>query len=232
MTASPGHDVAAANSAVLDALFPEGVATVLSLAPDAAEPLSPVEAAFTTSFAPVRLAEFRHGRACARRALLRLGATPSDIPVGAHREPIWPAGIVGSISHAGAAAAAVVARATALRSVGLDIERAGALEPGLAARICTAEELRRYATGGASPGEAEMLVFVLKEAAYKALWPCIGRFLDFHDLEVTLDRARGAFTVASRSAACPAPLAAALEGRFARHGELLAAGVALRADEP
>ena len=102
------HHGSAMNT-VLDSLFPPGAATVLSLAAGEAGALTPVELGFTATFAPVRLAEFRHGRACARLALGRIGAGAHDIPVGASREPIWPTGVVGSISHAGTAAAAVVA---------------------------------------------------------------------------------------------------------------------------
>jgi 4'-phosphopantetheinyl transferase EntD len=78
------------------------------------------------------------------------------------------------------------------------------------------------------PGHAEMLVFSIKEAAYKALWPRLRCFLDFHDLEVLIDRAAARFTIASRSARCPPELASAIEGRFAQVLDLFAAGAAIR----
>ncbi len=48
------------------------------------------------------------------------------------REPLWPAGVVGSISHSGELAGAVVARASDAWSVGLDIEL---LDPPLDAAV-------------------------------------------------------------------------------------------------
>jgi 4'-phosphopantetheinyl transferase EntD len=214
-------------STALDELFPPGAASVLSLAAgDGA--LTDDEARATVSFAPVRLAEFRHGRECARRALARLGAGPSGIPVGPDREPLWPTGIVGSISHAGAAAAAVVARETGIVALGLDLESERPLEPELHARICLPDELRRARASGMPPGHAEKLLFSIKEAAYKALWPALRRFLDFHDLEVFVDHPAARFTILSRSVHCPPALAAAIEGRFALLGGLLAAGAGIR----
>lgn len=43
--------------------------------------------------------EFVTGRACARRALARLGVEPVPVPSGDRGEPFWPDGIVGSITH-------------------------------------------------------------------------------------------------------------------------------------
>src|SRR5277367_2552834 len=59
-----------------------------------------------------RRTEFLAGRACARSALRKLadGRADDAIPIGPDRAPVWPAGIVGAITHAHGFAAAAVAR--------------------------------------------------------------------------------------------------------------------------
>lgn len=210
----------------LDDLFPPGVAAVLSLDPAAAGPLAAAEAAATARFVPARLAEFRHGRDCARRALARLGHAAAAIPVGARREPVWPGGVVGSISHAGTAAAAAVAAAAGFRGLGIDLEDARALEPALVARIGRATELDGVADADA--GLHARRLFAVKEAAYKALWPTLWTFLDFHDLEVRFLEG-GTWRVESRAELLPAALAAAVRGRIAVRAGLLVATAAIAA---
>ena len=47
-----------------------------------------------------RKAEFLAGRYCARAALAQLdGSLAVNIGIGANREPLWPPGFVGSITH-------------------------------------------------------------------------------------------------------------------------------------
>ena len=77
-------------------------------------------------------------------------------------------------------------------------------------------------------GSAAKLAFSMKEAAYKALWPVLRSFLEFHDIETVVDEAQGRFSVASRTGRCPDDLAARIDGRFQRVGELFAAGAVLR----
>jgi len=213
---------------VLDSLFPPGAASVLSLAGAQVRELTPAELRFTATFAPRRLEEFRHGRTCARQALARLGAGEHDIPIGASREPVWPTGVVGSISHAGSAAAAVVAWASSIASLGLDLEPATALEPALVPRICRPDEIDCIASSRYGAGTAAKMVFSMKEASYKALWPVLRCFLDFHDIELVLDEPLAMFQVTSRTGRLPAEMAARIEGRFVHVEGLFAAGATLR----
>jgi 4'-phosphopantetheinyl transferase EntD len=225
--AMPTSEPAPDDTSALDVLFPATVKTVFSPRVSATARLLPAERQATSRFAAVRLEEFRHGRDCAHRALRRLGCGLAEIPVGAHREPLWPGGVTGSISHAGAAAAAAVAWQHDALSLGVDIEPDAPLDEDLAARICRPEEIERE--HGARGGSANFarLLFSTKEAAYKALWPVTREFLEFHDLEVRIDHERARFTVISHTPRCPADLARRLEGRFARAHGLLATGVIL-----
>ncbi len=211
----------------LQALFPDSVATHWSADPAACAELTTEEIPGTTRFAPARLREFQRGRHCARQALGRLGVPACGIPIGTSREPCWPDGIVGSISHTAAVAAAAVAHATAYRSLGLDLEEDGPLDAGLVGRICRAEEEAWLGDLGIDPLVAARLVFSAKEAAYKALWPLTHQFLDFHELAIEPEPASGSFRVVPHTARCPASLAADLVGRYVIAGGLIAVGAAV-----
>ena len=72
-----------------------------------------------------RQSEFATGRSCAHRALAAIGADVDAIGQGSRRQPIWPDGVTGSISHAVGLAAAVATHADgAVASLGLDVEEA------------------------------------------------------------------------------------------------------------
>jgi len=205
----------------LDRLFPAGVSCASAQAAASGETLWPGEAAAALRFAPARMAEFRLGRACARRALAALGAPPATIGVGGHREPLWPEGIVGSISHSGGRAAAAVAWSRSFAALGLDIESASGLDPELIAVVCRPEEARRVCSAGASGGLEALRIFSAKEAVYKALWPTLRRFLDFQALAVAWDDADGSFRATAHDPGCPAPLAEAIRGRCLRQAGML-----------
>ncbi|UUZ50689.1 hypothetical protein LP420_13630 [Massilia sp. B-10] len=69
-----------------------------------------------------RQAEFIAGRICAQAALAEYGNGRHSVAIGSHRQPLWPAGLIGSITHNGQYAAALVCPASALLGVGIDIE--------------------------------------------------------------------------------------------------------------
>jgi hypothetical protein len=62
------------------------------------------------------------GRDLARQLCGQMGVRAGEIPRALDRVPVWPGGIVGSITHDGSWAAAVVADAARLGGVGIDIE--------------------------------------------------------------------------------------------------------------
>ena len=84
--------------------------------------LWPDEAAAVARAIPKRRGEFAQGRSAARAAMGLLGHPPMAIPAGSDRAPIWPKGLVGSITHTnGLCAAALSQNAAAL---GIDAEQA------------------------------------------------------------------------------------------------------------
>jgi len=134
-----------------------------------------------TRAVPKRRAEFLAGRWAARAALTALGfdAVPNRKEDGS---PEWPSEVVGSISHGAERALCAVARASELRSIGIDTERlmSEAASAELRARICNDEERAVLARGVASPDHHLVtFAFSAKESLYKCLYPLMGRFMDF-----------------------------------------------------
>lgn len=145
-----------------------------------------------------RRREFTTGRACARQALRRLGAPVVAIPSGLHGEPLWPAGIVGSITHCPGYRACAVARSEAVTALGIDAEPNDPLPAGVLEEVGQSRELDLV--GGWSPRTSQddpvdlpRLVFSAKEAVYKAWFPLTGRWLGFEDVEMSVDPAGRGF---------------------------------------
>src|SRR3990167_6075491 len=69
-----------------------------------------------------RRAEFLAGRVAAVSALRLMGENTSEIPIGEHRNPVWPTGITGSITHNSNTALAIVANKKDAKFVGIDCE--------------------------------------------------------------------------------------------------------------
>jgi 4'-phosphopantetheinyl transferase EntD len=104
-------------------------------------------------------------------ALRALSAESVAVPRGAHREPRWPPGIVGSLSHASGFCGAVVARDTLCRGLGFDVEAWGRMRPALWRPIATPGE-REWLAAQAGDGERwATLLFSAKEALYTAQYP-------------------------------------------------------------
>ena len=98
---------------------------------------------------------------------------------------------MGSISHAGSLAGAVVARATDARGLGLDIELLDPpLDPKLQRLLLTPGEISRVRALEATEPSAAKILFSAKESVYKCLFPRTGLRLDPRDVDVALDLGR------------------------------------------
>ena len=141
-----------------------------------------------------RRLEFVLGRACAREALARHDIHDWPLLPTTQRDPRWPDGIAGSISHCGGACVAAVVATARWPGVGIDIEALDRVDERIAARICSARELRRLRCGRASIDRAALCrVFSAKETAFKAVFPLLRRPFDFTDIEVRFDAAQTRF---------------------------------------
>lgn len=215
---------------VLADLLPEGVIVVEAFGDDPEAVVFPGEEEYVVAPGSKRGREFVTARRCARDALAQLGIPPVPIHVGPRREPLWPTGVAGAITHCPGYRAAAVSRAVA--SVGIDAEPHGPLPPGVLEQV-------------ASPGEREALnrlaredpavhwdgvLFTAKEAVYKAWFPLTGRWLGFEDVVVVIDPAAGAFHADLRTPGLRLDTGAAVQafdGAFAVADRLLLSAVAL-----
>jgi enterobactin synthetase component D / holo-[acyl-carrier protein] synthase len=170
-------------SADLSGLFPPGVIAAELTLPAPRELLTSTELQFIAHCAEKRIRDFAAGRACAHRALRELGILDFSLLAGERREPIWPAAIIGSITHTSGYAAAVVARQSDLGSVGLDCEVIDSVDEELWSRICTPAEIERLAQlPPAERGRQAALIFAAKEAFYKCQFPVTRAWVGFEDV--------------------------------------------------
>jgi 4'-phosphopantetheinyl transferase EntD len=221
-------------SAPLAELFPPGVVAAELRSPVGADLLLPEEARGCEAFAPKRLGEFAAGRVCARRALAELGYGGFALRRGADRYPIWPDGIVGSITHTRGFCGAAVAPYGATRGVGLDAER-GAIGPELWPQICTDAEIA-WLDSLPEPNRAiaAAVIFSAKEAFYKCQFGVGGKWLEFHDIEIEIKKQTamesGTFLVwPVQGGKLAGTVAGAQVGRFRVDGDLIMTGIALTA---
>lgn len=137
--------------------------------------------------APKRRMEFLAGRLCAREALHRLTGTAHVPAIAQSKAPVWPAGLVGSITHSGDLAAALAGSAEAYRGLGLDAETLLTAQRSerLAGQILTPNERDWLATLPTDRrGEFVTLTFSLKESLFKALFPLVNVRFYFQDAEL------------------------------------------------
>ncbi len=148
-------------------------------------PLFPEEEAALGDACAVRRAEFTAGRLLARKTLEHAGLSAGPIGRGSAREPLWPPGAIGSITHTRQFAAAAVAAASRMRAIGIDLERPERMRPRLAEEILTPAERSYYAT---LPQKDALLfaaaAFSAKEAFCKLQYPLTGKHLSFQDARI------------------------------------------------
>jgi 4'-phosphopantetheinyl transferase EntD len=167
-------------------LLPNVVAVVTAQPGDESRRLLPGEERLVENAVPSRRREFAAGRACARAALQSLGLPEVAILADERRAPLWPDGVVGSITHGGGYTAAAVALRGDITMLGIDVEQAGELDADDRALIVTPEEYRRASDELGT--DAGRVLFSAKESIYKAWYPATGRWLDFRDVVVTMER--------------------------------------------
>jgi 4'-phosphopantetheinyl transferase EntD len=180
---------------MIEKLLPHGVVAVEAFEDVPGEPSFPGEEFLVVNAVEARRREFVTARRCAREALAKFGYAPVPIRAGRKGEPLWPAGLVGSITHTAGFRAAAVASQNVLASIGIDAEQNDRLPDGV-------EESTTV------PGEPEMLaalsrafpathwsrlLFSAKESVYKAWYPLTGRRLGFEDARLAIDPV-GTFT--------------------------------------
>lgn len=210
------------------ALFPVSVGTALGPVDDEPPCPFPAERAVVATATAARRREFLAGRRCAHAALRAIGRDEGlAVGRGVMREPLWPAGVAGSISHAGGLAGAVAARTADAWGLGLDIEL---LEPPLDAAleriVMGPGGLPRTARAHPLEPYRSKIAFSVKECVHKCLFPRTRWALDFHDVAVDVDLDATVYeAVVDEGFRLAGRALPPLEGRFAVVGGYVLAGL-------
>ncbi|MDX3376323.1 4'-phosphopantetheinyl transferase superfamily protein [Streptomyces sp. ME02-6991-2A] len=224
---------------MIDSLLPAYVscaATREESVPDGT--LFPEEEALIARSVPKRRNDFATARACARRAMGRLGLEPVAVLHGKRGMPLWPEGIVGSLTHCDGYRAAALARDADVLSLGVDAEPHAPLPEGVGELVVRPSERERFA--GPPAGEAgaihwDRLLFSAKESVFKTWYPLTLTELDFDEADLTFHRedddgaaAGGTFT--ARLLRTDPALPPVLDGRWRVEDGIVATAVLLRPD--
>ncbi len=155
---------------------------------------------------PKRQAEYFFGRLAARLALDPLGHAGCEVRRGSMREPIWPEGVIGSISHSSGRAAAVAWPQRRRRGVGLDLEvppDAAAIEALLTTVVDDAERAR-IALVPMHDRTVLTIVFSAKESLFKAVSASVGHYFGFEAVRLSdFDLERRLVSLEIRENLCP-----------------------------
>ncbi|MGA5470498.1 4'-phosphopantetheinyl transferase family protein [Streptomyces arboris] len=200
--------------------------------------LFPEEEALVARSVRKRRNDFATARACARRAMGRLGLEPVAVLHGKRGMPLWPEGIVGSLTHCDGYRAAALARAADVLSLGVDAEPHAQLPEGVGELVVRPSERERFA--GPPAGEAggihwDRLLFSAKESVFKTWYPLTLTELDFDEADLTFHRededgatAGGTFT--ARLLRTDPALPPVLDGKWRVEEGIVATAVLLRPD--
>lgn len=138
-----------------------------------------------------RKAEFLAGRYAASQCMHTCcGLTKSTLQVGIgkNRCPIWPDGILGTISHCNDIVACAVLPTTKdiRRYIGIDIEKVieNNIVYEISSSVCSAWEWQRLMSLPFSNNIITTIIFSIKECLFKALYPYIGEYFGFECAQV------------------------------------------------
>ena len=135
--------------------------------------LLPEEEACLGAVVSKRREEFSLGRAAARQAFKKIGIN-EQVPVlcGEGREPLWPEGVIGSITHCNRTAVTVVTKEEEIVGIGIDLESLDdTTRTDVSPRVCTERELAWLEGCAAEKNRALLSLFSAKETIYKAFYP-------------------------------------------------------------
>ncbi|MPY23779.1 4'-phosphopantetheinyl transferase superfamily protein [Shewanella psychropiezotolerans] len=147
---------------------------------------------------PKRCAEFLAGRLVARQALQQLTNEPHQVLSAYDRAPIWPSGIIGSITHTSTQAIAVTAYRRHHQIIGVDLENWIETEVAreISSEIIDSRESELITHSKLEFNQGLTLLFSAKESLYKALYPKVKYFFGFECAQVnTVDIDTGQFFI-------------------------------------
>lgn len=181
------HQPLVTRASLVELLYPKNVIAFEAVSDVPPDVLLSAERDCVSHSSPARVREFAAGRFCARAGIVKLGLKPIAIVRGADRAPIWPSGVVGSISHTEGYCVAVVAQESQLASIGVDVERLGRMTSSVRKLTMRTEEndtLHRL--DERMKQLASTAIFSAKESFYKCQHALTGEWIDFDQVCVTL----------------------------------------------
>ena len=150
--------------------------------------ISDVEYRIVSNSVLKRRNEFIAGRILAHNALEQLNIYGFDILTGNNREPIWPKGIIGSISHNNSFVCAAVTTSDYYKGIGIDVEEDEVIQVSQHNIIFTKNELLWIERQQNSAQEnIHKIIFSAKESLYKCIYPFVKKYIDFKQVEMEID---------------------------------------------
>jgi 4'-phosphopantetheinyl transferase EntD len=211
----------------LQTLFGEGVKVCAVDGAATPDPLHALEARTVRNAIPKRREEFARGRMCAKIAVARLTGGACVLPRALDGAPVWPGGVVGSLSHCRGLCCAVVGANTKWHNLGVDVETVQAIPERQLLLILTETEMSSCDATAIDP----LIVFSAKEAFYKCHFPLFRSFLRFRDVQIEIEpttQMDGLFHAEVLDARLPGAAAARLvRGAWSKRGGFLFAAAAL-----
>ncbi len=154
--------------------------------------LHPAEENYFSQLSSVsRKEHYRSGRICAGEVLSKLGARGQPVLRDPQtREPLWPEGISGAITHSGNWAAAAAGKTSDVLGIGIDLEDLERqVDSRISRHVCIPEEQKWLQECGEDFLEQNLkIIFSAKESIFKAFFPYTRTYLHFHDARILMEQ--------------------------------------------
>ena len=154
--------------------------------------LHPAEENYFSQLSSVsRKEHYRSGRICAGEVLSKLGSIGQPVLRDPQtREPLWPEGISGAITHSGNWAAAAAGKTSEVLGIGIDLEDLERqVDSRISRHVCLPEEQKWLQECGEDFLEQNLkIIFSAKESIFKAFFPYTRTYLHFHDARILMEQ--------------------------------------------
>ncbi len=175
---------------VINTLIPDNIACEFTNENISLSEVYPAERQIIQNASKKRIQQFLAGRNCAHLAIKKLNFNNQQpILIGNNREPVWPSGLTGSITHINGYSVAVIASTKEISGIGIDIELNSKLNNNIIPNIQTNSEIIR--NGELSLSDRILcinkLIFSAKESVFKFIYPFVLKYIKFKDVEIILD---------------------------------------------
>ncbi len=146
----------------------------------------PEEISYVQDTVQKRQREFHAGRKLARRALHEIAQIDPPILMDKNRLPVWPPGILGSISHTNEYVVVAVGYRRLIANLGIDIAEENSVDCDLRSEILSVAEI------SSDPQSTIDLTvsFSIKEAIFKSVFPVYLRYFEFTDIRIIRENTR------------------------------------------